>query len=111
MSAVASSTRGSTQSKPPKKGKRKGLNDAQRRQGLLLVAPTLLFLAAVILYPLIRAVLDSFKKDPGLDPATGLFVEGGSAGISNYTHWLFQQCGNIAARRAPSAPSSTAPSG
>ncbi|WP_406830460.1 sugar ABC transporter permease [Pedococcus sp. KACC 23699] len=93
MSAVASSTRGSTQNKPPKKSK--GLNDAQRRQGLLLVAPTLLFLAAVILYPLIRAVLDSFKKDPGLDTATGLFVEGGSAGISNYTHWLFQQCGNI----------------
>ena len=34
----------------------------------------------------------SFQKDAGLDPATGLFVEGGPAGLSNYTHWLLQQC-------------------
>ena len=27
----------------------------------------------------------SFQKDSGLDPATGMFVEGGSAGLSNYT--------------------------
>src|SRR5690349_23854084 len=94
MSAVAQSTQGSTKKSPPTK-KPKGLNDAQRRQGLLLVLPTLAFLAAVILYPLVRAVFDSFKKDEGLDPATGLFVEGGSAGISNYTHWLLQRCGNV----------------
>ena len=37
----------------------------------------------------------SFSKDPGLDKATGLFVQGGAAGISNYTHWLLQQCGNV----------------
>ncbi|GAB3084160.1 MULTISPECIES: carbohydrate ABC transporter permease [unclassified Phycicoccus] len=94
MSAVAQSTQGSTKKSPPTK-KPKGLNDAQRRQGLLLVLPTLAFLAAVILYPLVRAVFDSFKKDEGLDPATGLFVQGGSAGVSNYTHWLLQQCGNV----------------
>ena len=34
----------------------------------------------------------SFQKDEGLDPATGMFVEGGNAGFANYTHWLLQQC-------------------
>jgi multiple sugar transport system permease protein len=37
----------------------------------------------------------SFQKDAGLDPQTGLFVEGGFAGFSNYTHWIFQRCGDI----------------
>jgi multiple sugar transport system permease protein len=37
----------------------------------------------------------SFQKDAGLDPATGLFVEGGFAGFSNYVHWIFQRCGDI----------------
>ncbi len=58
----------------------------------LFVAPVLLALAVVIGYPVVRAVIMSFQKDSGLDPATGMFVNGGSAGFSNYTHWLLQQC-------------------
>lgn len=92
MSAVAQSTRGSTKGKPPKN---KGLNAGQGRQGLLLVAPTLAFLAIIIIYPLLRAIYLSFQKDQGLDAATGLFVSGGSAGLSNYTHWLLQKCGSV----------------
>ena len=46
----------------------------------------------VILYPLVKAVVMSFQKDSGLDPATGMFVEGGFAGLQNYRHWLLQQC-------------------
>ncbi|HET8768453.1 MAG TPA: sugar ABC transporter permease [Pedococcus sp.] len=94
MSAVAESTKSSTPTRN-KAPKEKGLHAGQGRQGLLLVAPTLIFLAVIIIYPLLRAVQLSFQKDAGLDPATGLFVEGGSAGISNYTHWLLQQCGNV----------------
>ncbi|NYG05539.1 multiple sugar transport system permease protein [Phycicoccus badiiscoriae] len=92
MSAVAQSTRGSTKGKPPKE---RGLHAGQGRQGLLLVAPTLVFLAIIIIYPLLRAIYLSFQKDEGLDPATKLFVSGGSAGLSNYTHWLLQKCGNV----------------
>ncbi len=73
--------------------KSKGLNAGQGRRGLLLVAPTLAVLTLVIIYPLIKAVILSFTKDAGLDPATGLFVEGGPAGLDNYKHWLLQQCG------------------
>jgi multiple sugar transport system permease protein len=91
MSAVTDTAPKPVQKKPVKN---KGLNAGQGRQGLLLVTPTIIFLAIIIIFPLLKAVQLSFSKDPGLDKATGLFVEGGSAGISNYTHWLLQQCGN-----------------
>lgn len=62
------------------------------RRAWFLVGPTLVVLAIVIGYPIVRAVVMSLQKDPGLDPETGMFVEGGWAGFSNYTHWLLQQC-------------------
>ncbi|WP_405178807.1 carbohydrate ABC transporter permease [Nocardia sp. NBC_01377] len=58
----------------------------------LLVTPVLIALVVVIGYPVARALWMSFQKDQGLDPSTGMFVEGGNAGFSNYTHWLLQQC-------------------
>ncbi|WP_457252877.1 carbohydrate ABC transporter permease [Pedococcus sp. P5_B7] len=92
MSAATSAPPRSTGTKPKKS---KGLNAGQGRLGLMLVAPTMLFLAVIIIYPLFKAIQLSFQKDAGLDPATGLFVEGGNAGISNYTHWLLQKCGEV----------------
>jgi ABC-type sugar transport system permease subunit len=76
---------------PPGRG-RTALSAGRERLGLYLVTPTLVLLAVVILYPVVRAIFMSFQKDPGLDPATGLFVSGGFAGFKNYSHWLFQQC-------------------
>ncbi len=64
----------------------------QGRWAAWLLAPTILALSIVIVYPIITAIVMSFQKDAGLDPATGLFVEGGPAGLSNYTNWIFQQC-------------------
>ena len=64
----------------------------QGRWAAWLLAPTILALSVVIVYPIITAIVMSFQKDAGLDPATGLFVEGGPAGFSNYTNWLLQQC-------------------
>jgi multiple sugar transport system permease protein len=77
----------------PKK-QRTELNPGESRLGLSLIVPTVVLLAIVIGYPVVRAVIMSFQKDPGLDPATGLFVEGGNAGFSNYTHWLLERCGD-----------------
>jgi multiple sugar transport system permease protein len=62
------------------------------RWAAMLVAPTLIMLTVVIIYPVINAIIMSFQKDSGLDPATGSFVSGGAAGFNNYTHWLAQQC-------------------
>jgi multiple sugar transport system permease protein len=64
----------------------------QGRWAAWLLAPTILALSIVIVYPIITAIVMSFQKDAGLDPATGLFVEGGPAGFSNYYNWIFQQC-------------------
>jgi multiple sugar transport system permease protein len=64
----------------------------QGRWAAWLLAPTIIALSVVIVYPIITAIVMSFQKDAGLDPATGLFVEGGPAGFSNYTNWLLQQC-------------------
>ncbi len=65
---------------------------AQGRWAAWLLAPTILALSVVIVYPIITAIVMSFQKDAGLDPATGLFVEGGPAGFSNYINWILQQC-------------------
>jgi ABC-type sugar transport systems, permease components len=67
----------------------------QGRWASMLIAPSIIVLAIVIVYPVIRAVIMSFQKDEGLDKATGSFVSGGSAGFSNYTHWFLQQCGGV----------------
>ena len=80
---------------PPPSEKRGGLQRAQRlrnRNALLLIIPTLVLLAVVIGYPIVSAIITSFQKDAGLDPATGFFVQGGFAGFSNFTHWLLQRC-------------------
>ncbi|MFF0489005.1 carbohydrate ABC transporter permease [Nocardia sp. NPDC003482] len=75
---------------PPRPGRGNALQGPGR--AWLFVAPVLLALAVVIGYPVVRAVWMSFQKDAGIDDATGMFVEGGPAGVSNYTHWLLQQC-------------------
>lgn len=64
----------------------------QGRKAALLVAPALTVLAIVIGYPIIRAIILSFQQDKALDPTTGLFVEGGFAGITHYLYWLTQRC-------------------
>lgn len=67
----------------------------ERRAAIWLIIPSIAILAVVIGYPLVAAVVQSFQKDAGLNPTTGMFEQGGFAGFSNYTHWLLQQCGPV----------------
>ena len=91
-------------------GRGRHARTARKRSGLssgrawLLIAPTLVILAVVIAYPVLRAVVMSFQNDAGLDPSTGMFVEGGSAGFSNYTHWILQQCTSASGTLVPCPP-------
>src|SRR5680860_214663 len=62
------------------------------RAAALLILPTLVLLSIVILYPVVSAVVLSFRRDPTIDRNTGKFVDQGFAGLSNYSHWLFQRC-------------------
>ena len=57
-----------------------------------MVGPALAILAVVIGYPIVRAVYLSFMADRGLDPATGMFSDGGFAGFQHYLYWLTQAC-------------------
>ncbi|MDO5731127.1 carbohydrate ABC transporter permease [Corynebacterium sphenisci] len=63
-----------------------------RRTAVWLVGPSLGVLAVVIGYPVLRAVWLSLRADRHLDPATGMFVEGGFAGAQHYLYWLTQRC-------------------
>lgn len=75
---------------PPDEGRK--INKGHAKWSAILIAPTIIVLAIVIGYPIVSAIIMSFQKDAGLDAATGKFVSGGFAGLSNYAHWLLQQC-------------------
>ncbi|MDK8795268.1 sugar ABC transporter permease [Corynebacterium sp. MSK041] len=57
-----------------------------------LVAPALIVLAIVIGYPIVRAIWLSFQANRHLDPSTGVFVDGGFAGLDNYLYWIQNRC-------------------
>jgi multiple sugar transport system permease protein len=80
----------------PAEPERASIDPHESRRAWLLLVPTLLTLAIVIGYPVVRAIWMSFQADEKIDPATGLFVEGGFAGFDNYTTWILQQCGGQA---------------
>ncbi len=70
----------------------KGLHQGEGRLAFLLLAPTLIMLAVIVGYPIIKAIYQSFLTDPGLD-SSGFFNQGNSwNGLANYKHWLLQQC-------------------
>jgi ABC-type sugar transport system permease subunit len=85
-----------TQTAPAREPERPSIDPHQTRRAWLFLIPTLVTLAVVIGYPVVRAIWMSFQSDETIDPQTGLFVEGGFAGFENYTHWLLQQCGGQA---------------
>ena len=57
-----------------------------------LIAPALIVLAVIIGYPIIRAIVLSFQGNRQLNPQTGLFEEGGFAGLENYLYWINNRC-------------------
>ncbi|MFD1812449.1 carbohydrate ABC transporter permease [Rhodococcus gannanensis] len=59
-----------------------------------LIAPTILVLAVIIVYPVVKAVMMSFQRNPGFNEDTGRFVTGGFAGFDNYLLWLTGNCGD-----------------
>jgi trehalose/maltose transport system permease protein len=61
-------------------------------RALWFVGPSLALLAVVIGYPILRAIYLSFQADRHLDPDTGMFVDGGFAGLDHYLYWLTQRC-------------------
>ena len=87
-------TRKGRRKEPPKTDDKTAIDPHQARRAAMLIAPTIVLLAIVIGYPVVRAVFMSFKKNPGI--VNGFYEPGGFAGFSNYTHWLLQRCGDVA---------------
>lgn len=76
--------------KPPK---RKKIRTGEGRLAFILVAPTVILLALVVGYPVVKGIYQSFQSEPGLDPATGFFSNSSHwVGLYNYKHWLLDQC-------------------
>lgn len=69
-----------------------GLRGQKNQNGLatFLLAPTIILLILIIGAPIVSAIVMSLQKDAGLQGA--FFVQGGFAGITNYTSWILQQC-------------------
>ncbi|HEX2903705.1 MAG TPA: sugar ABC transporter permease [Jatrophihabitans sp.] len=77
----------------PQPVKRNKIKTGEGRLALLLVAPTVVLLALVVGYPIIKGIYASFQSDPGLDKATGFFSNSTHwVGLTNYKYWLLQQC-------------------
>ncbi|MFL6164548.1 MAG: carbohydrate ABC transporter permease [Jatrophihabitantaceae bacterium] len=93
---VAGPTAGSaeqttTVSPPP--AKRNKIKTGEGRLAFMLVVPTIVLLAVVVGYPVVKGIYQSFQSDPGLDPSTGFFSSTTHwVGLTNYKHWLLQQC-------------------
>jgi ABC-type sugar transport system permease subunit len=90
---MSTETLTTTKGKPPapRAGQAKNRR-SETRWAIYLIAPSIVLLGIIIGYPIISAIVMSFQKDSGLDASTGMFVQGGFAGFSNYAHWLLQQC-------------------
>ncbi|MBA2444045.1 MAG: sugar ABC transporter permease [Nocardioidaceae bacterium] len=72
----------------------------ETRRAAFFITPTLMLLAVVILYPVVRAIYMSFRKDDILNPG----ADAGGAGLSNYSHWLLQQCATATGATTDCAP-------
>jgi ABC-type sugar transport system permease subunit len=104
MSAAEATAPKRTVPRRPMRAGAKKAKRGQTRAAVYLITPTIILLAIIIGYPVVSAIIMSFQKDQGLDPATGMFVAGGFAGFTNYAHWLLQQCINAAGETTQCPP-------
>ncbi len=94
MTAVAPPDARQTPSagKPPRTQRK--ASSGERKLALTLISPMIVVIGLVIGYPVVAAVITSFKQDQSLH--NGFFNHGGGfAGFSNYTQWLLQKCGDV----------------
>jgi ABC-type sugar transport system permease subunit len=79
--------------RPRNRKRRSVANKGQGRLAFYLITPTIILLAIVVGYPIVKAVYQSFLTDPGLNKTTGIFDQGNAwNGLTNYKHWLLDRC-------------------
>ncbi|MDQ1741572.1 MAG: trehalose/maltose transport system permease protein [Pseudonocardiales bacterium] len=74
--------------------KRNKIKTGEGRLAFFLVAPTIALLGLIVGYPIVKAIYNSFLSDnQKINPDTGLLDPAGAwTGLTNYKHWLLQQC-------------------
>jgi multiple sugar transport system permease protein len=101
--AAGSAEQTAVKSPPPVK--RNKIKTGEGRLAFLLVAPTVLLLALVVGYPVVKGIYSSFQSDPGLDQSTGFFNNATHwVGLANYKHWLLKQCAQAGGGTGKCAP-------
>ncbi len=91
--AVEAEVEATNDPKKRRKNKRPSINPGESRLAFTLIAPTVIVLALIVGFPIIKAIYQSFLTDPGLDKVTGFFNAGNKwNGIGNYKYWLLEQC-------------------
>jgi len=80
---------------PPESGpKRNKIKTGEGRLAFFLVTPTIALLGLIVGYPIVKAIYNSFLSDnQKINPNTGLLDPAGAwTGLTNYKHWLLEQC-------------------
>jgi ABC-type sugar transport system permease subunit len=74
--------------------KRNKIKTGEGRLALMLVTPTIALLGLIVGYPIVKAIYNSFLSDnQKINKDTGLLDPAGAwTGLTNYKHWLLQQC-------------------
>lgn len=76
----------------PQPVKRNKIKTGEGRLAFILVAPTVVLLALIVGYPIIKGIYSSFQSDAGID-ASGFFTNSSHwVGLQNYKYWLLQDC-------------------
>jgi ABC-type sugar transport system permease subunit len=93
MTVAGQAVEGAAVAEQKPEPKRNKIKTGEGRLAFMLVAPTVLLLALVVGYPVVKGIYQSFQSEPGLDPATGFFSNTTHwVGLANYKHWLLEQC-------------------
>jgi multiple sugar transport system permease protein len=76
---------------PNRRRSRQKISSGEGRLAFMLITPTIVLLALVVGYPIVKAIYSSFLTDRGL---SGAFFNAGGKwnGVGNYKYWLLEQC-------------------
>src|SRR5919112_3663121 len=79
---------------PTSRAKRNKIKTGEGRLAFMLVTPTIALLGLIVGYPIVKAIYNSFLSDnQKINKDTGLLDPAGAwTGLTNYKHWLLQQC-------------------
>ncbi|HJQ02371.1 MAG TPA: sugar ABC transporter permease [Jatrophihabitans sp.] len=91
MTVAGQAVEGAAAAEQKPEPKRNKIKTGEGRLAFLLVAPTVILLALVVGYPVVKGIYQSFQSEPGLQ--NGFFSNTSHwIGLAHYKYWLLRQC-------------------